>query len=434
MQSSPRVLVIAEAANPEWVSVPLIGWLLSRALAEVADVHVATQIRNRTAFLRAGLREGIDFTAIDSEHVEARSIDLANKLRMGQGKGWTTLQAFQSLTYPYFERLLWDTLGEDIVNKKYDIVHRITPMSPTSPSPIAARCEAAGVPFVLGPINGGLPWPKEFDTERRREREWLSYVRGAYKFLPGHKQTLDAARAIIVGSSYTASEIPQEYRHKSIEISESAVDLSRFSLPVKEGISEPLSACFIGRLVPYKGPDMLLEAAAPLLRSGKLRLDIIGDGPLMNDIKQIMAREDIEKAVELHGWVPHQQLQDIAIRSDIFTFPSIREFGGTSILETMALGLIPVIVDYGGPGDNIPDHVGFKLPLGSKQAIVDELRQVLTKISDNPAQLLDMRRRGREWIEQKYTWPQRAGQISEVYRWVLGERADRPQPFQWRTA
>ena len=431
MPSPPRVLVIAEAANPEWVSVPLIGWLLSRALSDVADVHIVTQSRNRDAFLRAGLEEGADFTAIDSESVEAKSIYLANTLRMDQGKSWTTLQTFQSLTYPYFERLVWQAMGEDIAGKKFDIVHRITPMSPTSPSPIAKKCKAAGIPFVLGPINGGLPWPKEFDAERRREREWLSYLRSANKFMPGYRQTLDAAHAIIVGSSSTASEIPDKYRHKRISISESAVDLSRFSLPVKNGLSTPLSACFIGRLVPYKGPDMLLEAAAPLLRAGQLKLDMVGDGPLMDQIKLIIDRENIHKAVELHGWVPHRQLQDIAIRSDIFTFPSIREFGGTSILETLALGLIPIVVDYGGPGDNIPDHIGFKLDLGSRQDIIRQLRQVLGQITADPEKLLEMRRLGRQWIEQKYTWPQRALQISEVYQWVLGQRSHRPQPFDW---
>jgi glycosyltransferase involved in cell wall biosynthesis len=38
-------------------------------------------------------------------------------------------------------------------------------------------------------------------------------------------------------------------------------------------------------MVPYKGPDMLLEAAAPLLRRDASRLDMVGDGPMLGDLK-----------------------------------------------------------------------------------------------------------------------------------------------------
>lgn len=425
----PRVLIIAEAANPEWVSVPLIGWYHSQALRAVADTHLVTQIRNREALLRAGLVEGADFTAIDSEWIERPAVKFASILRGDEGKGWTTLQAFQSLTYPLFERQVWRQFREDIEGGVYDIVHRITPMSPTSQSPIAAKCARSGVPFVLGPINGGLPWPEGFDAERRKEREWLSYFRSIYKMMPHRRATLKAASAIIVGSKATEADIPPEFLEKCVYISESAVDPARFSLPVKPDISSPLRACFIGRMVPYKGPDILLRAAAPFLRDGRLRLDLIGDGPMMPELSQIIAQEGIDHAVSRPGWIPHAKLQDTAIKSDIFAFPSVREFGGTSILEMMAIGLVPVIADYGGPGENVVDGVGFKIPVESREALTQGMHKALADILDAPDELLTYRARGQAWIQSKFTWLRRAEQVREVYDWVLGKRPERPAPF-----
>src|SRR5262245_28760545 len=114
-----RVLVIAEAANPEWVSVPLIGWSLSRALADVADVHLVTQVRNRAAILRNGLIEGRDFTAIDNENFAAPLAKLSQLLRGGADRGWTTTTAFSSISYYSFEFAAWRHFRTDLAARKF---------------------------------------------------------------------------------------------------------------------------------------------------------------------------------------------------------------------------------------------------------------------------------------------------------------------------
>lgn len=424
----PRVLVIAEAANPEWVSVPLVGWSLAHALRAVADVHIVTQVRNREAILRAGLVEGQDFTAIDSEAVARPLHRLSDLLRRGTGKAWTLATAISAVSYPWFERLLWQQFGSAIQAGAYDIVHRVTPLSPTIASGLAPKVAAAGVPFLLGPLNGGVPWPPGFAAERWREREWLSYVRGAYRINPAQGRMLRASHAIIAGSAHTASEIPTRFADKVIWLPENAIDPARFNRVATQAAQGPLKACFIGRLVPYKGPDMLLEAALPLLKSGQIEIDIIGDGPMRAMLDAFRLRECPAAALRLHGNLPHQAVQDVAAAAHVMAFPSIREFGGGAVLEAMALGVVPVVADYAGPAELVTDATGFRIPFTGRADLIAGMRDRLGALAQDRSALPAMAAAGRARVAQDFTWPAKARQIRSIYDWVLAG-GEKPVPL-----
>jgi glycosyltransferase involved in cell wall biosynthesis len=424
-----RVLLIAEAANPEWTSVPLVGWSLAHALMQRDDIdgHLVTQVRNRQAIERFGWTEGRQFTAIDSESLTRPLYRLGNLLRGGSGKGWTMMTALSAISYQYFERLVWKRFGRRIQNGEFDLVHRLTPLSPTAPSPIAGKVRRAGVRFVWGPINGGLPWPREFDGARRAEREWLSYVRGAYKLMPGYHATRRNCSTIIIGSKATWDQMPARYHPKCHYIPENAIDPMRFTARRVRQASQPIRAVFLGRLVPYKGPDMLLEAALPLLKQGQMTLDMIGDGPLMSVLRGVVEREGLEKAVRFRGWVEHQQVQHELAEMDVLTFPSIREFGGAVVLEAMAVGVVPVIVDYGGPAELVTTETGWTIPMGSRAQIVENLRGKLAELCNDPARIDAKSQAAREHVFSQFTWQAKAGQVLDVYRGLLQQDAEHPQ-------
>jgi glycosyltransferase involved in cell wall biosynthesis len=419
-----KVLLIAEAANPEWVSVPAVGWQQYLAMSRMVDTHLVTQVRNRDAIQRFGLAEG-RFTAIDSEAVARPVWRLTQTLRGGAGVGWTTGMAVSLASYLYFERLVWKRFGPAIRAGEYDLVHRLTPLSPTMPSPMAGKCARAGVPFVLGPLNGGIPWPRAFDAARRQEKEWLSYIRGVYKLAPYYRATRRHAAAIIAGSKATLDEMPARHRGKCVYIPENAVDPGRFRRSVEGPVRRPLRAVFVGRLVPYKGADMLVEAAAPLVRAGLVKVDIIGDGPQGGELEAMVRREGLEEGVRLGGWVEQSHLQDRLVESDVLAFPSVREFGGAVVLEAMMLGLVPIVVNYGGPGELVTDSTGYRVPLGSREEIITGFRARLEALTRDPGGLREMGARARARVMRSFTWEAKAGQVVRVYNWALG-RGERP--------
>jgi glycosyltransferase involved in cell wall biosynthesis len=422
----PRVLLVAEAANPKGFSVALIGWSFGRALTSVCDPVLATEKRNREDCLAAGARDGIDLEAVDNRFWQHGAWKLSTWLRGGNSLGWSTYSALATLVYPIFERRLWKQFEARLARREFDLVHRITPLAPVVPSSLAGRCARLNIPFMLGPLNGGVPWPKEFPELRAAEREWLYPFRNVYKSLPGFHSTRRNASAILVASRSALRELPEQYHSKTVYIPENAIDPERFPRRTPPAPSTPARAAFVGRLVPLKGVDMLLEAAAPLCREGRLALDIIGDGPELPRLKQLAIDRGIADQVEFPGWVDHSKMADRLGRSQIFAFPSVREFGGGVVLEAMALGLVPLVVDYGGPGELVPEGTGFSIPIAPREKLVADFRDSLTRLISRPDDLANLGKRAQEYVYKHFTWDAKARQIREVYDWVLKRRPTKP--------
>ena len=139
-----RVLILAEDCNPDWPSLPVVGYKYARSLSYFADVVVATQIRNKPNIEREGMGNA-EVIYFDTEKIAAPLYKLATFLRGGNNKGWTLQMAMNYPSYLAFEWLVWKRFRHELKNGKFDVVHRVTPMTPTIPSPMA---EWSPVPFL----------------------------------------------------------------------------------------------------------------------------------------------------------------------------------------------------------------------------------------------------------------------------------------------
>jgi glycosyltransferase involved in cell wall biosynthesis len=152
---------------------------------------------------------------------------------------------------------------------------------------------------------------------------------------------------------------------------------------------------------------------------------VVGDGPQMPELTRIVERENISHGVRLAGWVDHAKVQDWLVDADLFTFPSIREFGGAVALEAMAVGLVPVVINYGGLGELVTPNTGFLLPMGTRPQIVERLRSTLSHLCEHPHEIDAKSPAALRRAHEQFVWPAKAKQIVQVYDWVLG-RSDKP--------
>jgi glycosyltransferase involved in cell wall biosynthesis len=418
-----RVLLLAEACNPSWTSIPLEGYQYARALSRHPDlqVTVATHVRNRHAIEEQPI-EGVELVHfVDNEFLARPLHRIGRLLRGGDGLSWTTEVAMAWPSYMVFERMVHRRFASALNRGEFDLVHRVTPVTPTMGSPLSGMTR---VPMVVGPLNGGLPWPLQYPNLRRREREWLVPVRGAYKLLPYHRSTYRNLAGVIAGSRHTASEIPGNYAGLRFYLPENGLDPDRF--PIAESWSEPTPGerfrfITVGRLVPYKGMDLVLEAMAgsELLRTSA-GLDLVGQGPEGDRLRSLARELGLEDVVNFVGFEPQKALAARMLRSQAFAFPSLREFGGAVVLEAMASGLPAIVVDYGGPGELVSDDCAIRIPMAGREVLVPELRRSMEALVLDHDRCRSMSEAAVRRVREEFTWSTKAERIVAMYQQIIG--------------
>lgn len=418
-----RVLMLSEACNPEWPSLPIVAYNQTRALAEHADVVVATQIRNKPVLDKWGVGKA-EVVYLDTEYVASPFYKLSKVIRRSEQYMQTAAVALAWPAQVAFEWEVWKRFGRDLRAGAFDVVQRLTPMSPTLPSPLA---RFSPVPFVLGPINGALAWPPGFEKELRREREYLRYVRDSYRVLPFYRSTYARSSAILAAFEHTIVDLPASARARCIDFPEVGIDPEVFQWPGDRPERERLTFLYAGRLVAYKCPDVVLEAFAqsPILRQH--RLVIVGGGPEQERLEAYAKAQGLEGVVEILGQQPQREVGRLMREADVFAFPSIRELGAGVVIEAMACGCVPVVANYGGPATLVTPETGCRVPMGSKADLVQSMRTEMEALTRDRPRLRSMARASYQRAIGKYSWDVKARKLIEVYEWVLGKRATAPQ-------
>src|SRR5260370_28606029 len=92
--------------------------------------------------------------------------------------------------------------------------------------------------------------------------------------------------------------------------------------------------------------------------------------------------------------LPHNEAMQRLESADVMVFPSVRDFGGGVVFEALAVGAVPIVADFGGPGDIVHPEVGYKVPLTTESEVVVQMEKILTELAHNRERLEGVRRAG----------------------------------------
>ena len=130
-------------------------------------------------------------------------------------------------------------------------------------------------------------------------------------------------------------------------VDEQALDFYRRTTPREDG---RFRFVFVGSLSSRKQPALLVNAIEDLLRGGQnVQLDIIGDGPLRQEIESSISSRGLQQHIWLHGHLvsPYRLIS----AADVFVLPSRSEGVSRAALEALYLGVPCVVRNVDGNAD-----------------------------------------------------------------------------------
>lgn len=429
-----KVLLIVEQCNPEWSSVPLEGYNYYQAISQLVDVTLVTHERNKTALDKIISPQKVVYIQ-ESEAIKKYHKLIASFTYSGK-KNWPLYNAFSYLVYAEFNHKVYEQFNSQILKGEYDIVHSLTPMMPRYPVKAVKVCK--NTPFLLGPVNGGVPFPKGFQEIAKQEFAQFNFLRAVGRALiPGYVDTYKKADRVLAGSTYTLNNLQDLFSLSDEQINlfyENGISQD-FLNAVKTGksSSDKVNLLFVGRLVPYKGADMLIEAISMLPKEiqNQIKLTIVGDGSERTNLEAIAKKFDLENLVSFTGWIKQQETLEFYKKSDIFCFPSVREFGGAVVLEAMACGLPCIVVNNGGIGEYVTERTGFKIDPDSKEYVTQQLANKIGTIITDEQLRKEMSVNSVERVRE-FEWGYKAEKIVEIYQQMIANKKSNsgilPQP------
>ena len=225
-----------------------------------------------------------------------------------------------------------------------------------------------------------------------------------------------AADGIIKGSSYLGP-----YRDKCVTIPFAVNPMieqmgKRYMEQAKPNMERYVRFLFVGRLVYYKGVDVLLQAFEAV-KDGELT--IIGNGNMEEELKIYVKEHGMSERVHFLGKVNEERLYQAFAECDAFVLPSVAKSEAFGLVqqEAMAYGK-PVIntnLPSGVPEVSLHGITGLTVEPGD----VPALSQAMQWLVSHPEERNVMGKQARERLESNYTLTVMMNRMMELYDGLL---------------
>ncbi len=411
---APRVLIVSEHASVRFGGEAILPWHYFRYLRR-RGIEAWLVVHARTRDELVGLLPD------EADRMHFLPDTTFNKAMWHLGRLLPSKISY--FTLGYASRLSTQRAARALARRliaahRVDVVHQPIPVSPREPSLLYEM----GAPVVIGPMNGDMSFPPAFSKGAGAAALKLS--RKATNLMnrlsPGKRR----ASALLVANERTRRALPSGVQGEVLTLIENGVDLEIWSTPEHSTRRDgPARFIFLGRLIPLKAVDLLLEALARVEIQPPPTLEVLGDGTIRAALEEQAERLGLKDRVQFSGWQSQTECARRLRDADVLVLPSIHECGGAVVLEAMACGKPVIATAWGGPLDYLDDSCGVLVPPDSREALIAGLAEALSRLASDPDLRDRLGRAGRQRVEREFDWEAKIDDMLAVYRRAIARHA-----------
>ena len=271
--------------------------------------------------------------------------------------------------------------------------------------------------FIWGPLGGTEIIPRSFTRNYSFKGKLIESIRRkTIKLLPynlGFQNRCKHADLILSKTEIHKNNIPLRYKHKSVLFTDVAADNLKYKLIDKQNKNNPIIFIVVGKLDPWRGFDLLIEAfAKALIKNKNIRLQILGEGFDQKRLKNLILELGIAQNSQMFGHVSMKTYRTLMQKADVVVNPCLKEGAVTTSFDAMAMGKPLICLDTTGYTRYFSKEYAEIIPIQSRNKTINNLSKALLKLTDN-----DLRKKmGAMAFEnaQNFSWENKGLEIYNI--------------------
>jgi glycosyltransferase involved in cell wall biosynthesis len=241
--------------------------------------------------------------------------------------------------------------------------------------------------FIWGPVGGLETIASEFSKEYHFKGRIIEALRRiVVKSLPiniGFQKRCKNANLILCKTDILKNSIPNKYKNKAFLFTDVAVDSLTFERSDIKKENEKIQLIAVGRLDPWRGFDLLIEAIALAVKTNlNIHLEIVGKGLDYIRLQNLIKKHNLSNNVGLVGEVSREVYYQKMANCDVVVNPSLKEGAVTISFDSMSFAKPLICVDTTGYTRYFSEEYAIVIPLQKRMELIKAVSNAVLRLAN----------------------------------------------------